>query len=111
MANQELAPAPPEGAIKVYEPAMKDPNDQLVYALEQIQAYQMPPVDGHQNMADPSNPFVSVFTGRGELQVYENMQAAMSPPPLLPEESSPLQSLLAVAGVFALAYFLFLKGK
>ena len=112
MAKEDLSgqPTDPAGAVKVFEPVSKNPDDQMVAVLEQIQALKAPSAEDYQKMVDPSNPFVSVFTGRAEVTQSENALAINSPTPLFPKKDTFPAELLAAVGVFALVYFLYLKG-
>lgn len=102
------------GTLKIFQPVMKDPGDQLGYILNQIQAIQnptQPTLEDYHQMADPSNPFVNVSSGRAEVTIMENMQAANSTTPVLPKDDSGRTLLLAGIGLVSIVYFLFLKGR
>lgn len=97
---------------KIFEPAMKNADDQLNSILNQIKSLTaQPTVDDYHQMADPSNPFTSVSSGRAEVTIMENMQAANSTTPLLPKDDSGRTLLLAGIGLISIVYFLFLKGR
>lgn len=77
--------APTTPGLKIFEPAMKNPVDQLQYTLEQIEALKNP-TNSAVNYANAFSPesdqyFVETQTGNALVKASENLAAIFSPPP------------------------------
>lgn len=114
MATQELTQGPAPNSIKVFEPAMKDPNDQLVYALEQIEAIHGVPTapasaGTYADAFSPTGSLWSVNTGNASVRQVEDLKDMMSTPPEI--DRSPIDWVSIAAIIAAVVVFLNLKRR
>lgn len=106
--NIELSTGGGGGGLKIYEPPMKDPTDQLVHTLERIEELKNPGASNYVGAFSPETDVVHVQTGNAQVTQLENLAGIFSTAPELPEEGG--GNILILVLVLGIGYFL-LKGK
>lgn len=107
----ELLPGAPAGAIKIYEPPLKDANDQLVHTLERIEALKNPgaSAENYVGAFSPETDQFYVETGNANVTQLENLAALFSTAPEQSEDDG-YSGVLILVLALGIGYFL-LKGK
>jgi len=108
----DLMPGAPAGAIKVFEPAMKDPADQLQYTLDQIEALkQGPSAEGYAGAFDPKSDQWFVQTGNANVTQVESLSGIFSTPPEIRDEGPCVFCILFWCSLAYAGYYFYVKGK
>lgn len=99
-----------QGALKVFEPALKNPVDQLNATLARIDEIknQQHPAENYANAFSPDKDAFFIQTGNANVTQAENLNAMFSTPPEGERQSE--YGIFIVIGFVALGIYL-LKGK
>jgi len=107
--NIELTSSDPN-AIKIFQPVMKDPTDQLVYTLEQIEAAKSlgPSADNYVGAFSHDTDQFFVDTGNANVKQIESLSSVFSTAPEAPSEG--MGDVLILVLALGIVYY-YLKGK
>ncbi len=104
-----FSPEIPKDAIKVFEPTLKDPMDQLNHTLERIDELNKPaaPSENYVGAFSPESDQWQVDTGNSSVTQTESLRNLFSTGPELAEENGDVTSLLLWAGIIVLGIYLY----
>lgn len=108
----DLMPGAPAGAIKLYEPPMKDAADQLQYTLDQIEALKNgPTADGYAGAFDPKSDQWFVQTGNANVTQVESLSSIFSTAPEIRDDGPCLPCILFWLSLAYAGYYFYVKGR
>lgn len=108
----DLLPAAPEGAIKVFEPAMKDPADQLQYTLDQIEALKAgQAAENYAGAFDPKSDQWFVQTGNANVTQVESLSSIFSTAPEIRDDGPCWPCVFFWISLAYAGYYFYVKGR
>lgn len=103
------------GGIKILQPGMKDPNDQLISLLDQIEALKAPAAQGNNYVGafspETDQNFVEMETGNALVKASESLANMFSTAPEIREEGPDIMQIILWAGIGYLVFKIYKRGK